>query len=146
VSAEARGLVIQRGSRAAHIPSDAKVRRWATAALPSRGEVTVRFVASAEAQRLNREFRGRDYATNVLSFRYGTAARAPQGDVVICAPVVLREARAQGKAVEAHYAHMVVHGLLHLQGYDHERAADASRMERRERAILAKLGFEDPYR
>jgi probable rRNA maturation factor len=104
----------------------------------------VRYVAGAEARRLNREFRGRDYATNVLSFVY--AKRPPAGDVVICAPVVAREAKSQGKSVRAHHAHLLVHGLLHVAGLDHEKAAERARMERRERAILARLGFPDPYR
>ena len=137
-------LTIQRASRAAHIPSDRLLRRWAHAALPGPGDVTLRFVARREGQRLNREFRGKDYATNVLSFPY--AGHAPlAGDVVICAPVVAAEAREQGKVIQAHYAHLVIHGLLHLQGLDHERAADAKRMESRECAILAALGFGDPY-
>jgi probable rRNA maturation factor len=145
VSAGALALGIQRASRAAHIPSDRKLRAWARAAAPRGGTVTLRYVAEAEGRRLNREFRGRDYATNVLSFPYGSE-RIPDGDIVICAPVVAREAKAQGKALEAHHAHLLVHGLLHLQGYDHERnAAEARRMERSERAILAKLGFSDPY-
>ena len=136
-------LHVQRASRAAHIPTDATLRKWARAA-GIEGSVTVRYVGAAESRRLNREFRGKDYATNVLSFPYG--GRAPlEGDVVICAPVVASEAREQGKAVAAHYAHLVVHGLLHLQGLDHVRAADARRMERRERAILAALGYGDPY-
>jgi len=133
---------VQRASRAAHIPSDAALRKWARAAAKS-GAVTVRYVGEAEGRRLNREFRGRDYATNVLSFPYGRSPLA--GDIVICAPVVAREARAQGKPVKAHHAHMLVHGLLHLRGFDHERDEEAKAMERRERAILAKLGFSDPY-
>ena len=133
---------MQRASRAAHIPSDAALRKWARAAAKS-GSVTVRYVGEAEGRRLNREFRGRDYATNVLSFPYGRSPLA--GDIVICAPVVAREARALGKALRAHHAHLLVHGLLHLRGYDHERRADAARMERRERGILARLGFDDPY-
>ena len=136
-------LAVQRASRAAHIPSDARLARWARAALPGGGRVTVRYVAEAEARRLNRQYRGRDYATNVLSFPYGSAP--PEGDVVICAPVVAREAREQGKDVEAHHAHLLVHGLLHLAGHDHERGAEAARMERLERRILARLGFGDPY-
>ena len=136
-------LTVQRASRAAHIPADRLVRKWARAVLRPGAKVAVRYVAEAEGRRLNREFRSRDYATNVLSFPY---ARAPlAGDVVICAPVVAREARAQGKSVAAHHAHLLVHGLLHLQGHDHVGEADAARMERRERAILAKLGFPDPY-
>ncbi|HZZ94007.1 MAG TPA: rRNA maturation RNase YbeY [Usitatibacter sp.] len=138
-------VTVQRASRASHIPSDAKLRRWARAAAAA-GEVTLRYVAEAEARRANREFRGRDYATNVLSFPYGAPGRPAQGDILVCAPVVAREAREQGKEVEAHHAHLVVHGVLHLRGYDHERgAADARRMESLERRILAKLGFPDPY-
>ena len=136
-------LAIQRGSRASHIPSDARIRSWARAALPRAAVVTVRYVAESEGRRLNREFRRKDRATNVLSFVY--ESRPLAGDVVICAPVVAREARGQGKSVEAHHAHLLVHGLLHLQGFDHERAGERTRMEKRERAILAKLGFPDPY-
>ena len=139
-------LTIQRASRAAHIPTDARLRAWARAALAGPAVVTLRYVAAAEGRRLNREFRGRDYATNVLTFTYGRdPAGALSGDVVICAPVVAREAKAQGKAVAAHHAHLLVHGLLHLQGHDHERRAEAARMERLEREILARLGFPDPY-
>jgi probable rRNA maturation factor len=137
-------LAIQRASRAANLPPDTVVRRWARAALAREARVTVRYVAAAEARRLNREFRGKDHATNVLTFIY--AARPLEGDIVICAPVASREAKEQGKAVAAHHAHLLVHGLLHLQGYDHEKSArEAARMERRERAILARLGFPDPY-
>jgi probable rRNA maturation factor len=138
-------ITIQRASRASHIPPDRKLRAWASAVLPARSEVTVRYVGPTEGRRLNREFRGKDYATNVLSFPYEAGRGGPRGDIVICAPVVAREAREQGKSAEAHHAHLLVHGLLHLQGYDHEREADAARMERRERAVLAKLGFPDPY-
>ena len=136
-------MTVQRASRAAHIPSDARLRRWAKAALTRSAEVTLRYVAEKEGRRLNRVYRGRDYATNVLTFIYETRPLA--GDVVICAPVVAREARDQGKDVAAHHAHLLVHGLLHLQGYDHEDDRDAGPMERRERAILARLGFGDPY-
>jgi probable rRNA maturation factor len=145
VSGRALALAIQRASRAAHIPPDRKLRAWARAAAPRGGAVTLRYVAEAEGRRLNREFRGKDYATNVLSFPYEEDG-TPQGDVVICAPVAAREAIAQGKEVDAHHAHLLVHGLLHLQGYDHEKSAsEARRMERRERSILARLGFADPY-
>ncbi len=136
-------ISVQRASRAAHIPSDRRLRAWARAALKRGAKVTLRFVAEAEGQRLNREFRGRDYATNVLTFAY--AERPLEGDIVLCAPVVAREARQQGKAVEAHYAHLVVHGLLHLQGLDHGEEREAEAMERRERRILAALGYPDPY-
>ena len=139
-------LTVQRVSKASHIPSNRKLAQWAHAALRD-GDVTVRYVAAAEGRRLNREFRGKDYATNVLSFEYAPGREgSAEGDIVICAPVVAREAREQGKDVAAHHAHLLVHGLLHLQGYDHEKSGrDADRMERRERAILAKLGFGDPY-
>jgi probable rRNA maturation factor len=146
VSGNALALTIQRASRASHIPNDRELRAWARAAASRGGRVTVRFVAGAEARRLNREFRGKDHATNVLSFPYEAGASAIEGDIVICAAVVAREARAQGKPVRAHHAHLLVHGLLHLAGYDHEKSeSEARRMERRERAILAKLGFPDPY-
>ena len=139
-------LAIQRASRASHIPGDARLRAWARAALSKPAVVTLRYVAATEGRRLNREFRGKDYATNVLTFIYGRdPAGALSGDVVICAPVVAREAREQGKDVAAHHAHLLVHGLLHLQGHDHERRAEAARMERLEREILARLGFPDPY-
>jgi probable rRNA maturation factor len=144
VSRGAARLVIQRVARARHIPSDRKLRAWARAALTRAAAVTVRYVAAAEGRRLNREYRGKDYATNVLSFVY--EPRPLRGDIVICAPVVAREARAQGKSVEAHHAHLLVHGLLHLQGHDHERKNDADAMEGRERAILRRLGFADPYK
>jgi probable rRNA maturation factor len=108
--------------------------------------VTLRYVAESEGRRLNRAFRGKDYATNVLTFVYDDSPPGLlEGDIVICAPVVAREAREQGKPVEAHHAHLLVHGLLHLQGFDHERNEDAARMELRERAVLRRLGFGDPY-
>jgi probable rRNA maturation factor len=136
-------ITIQRASRASHIPSDAVLRRWARAALARDARITVRYVAEAEGRRLNREFRGKDYATNVLTFVY--SSRPLEGDIVVCAPVVAREARQQDKAVVAHHAHLLVHGLLHLQGMDHERDPDARKMEGRERRVLASLGFSDPY-
>jgi len=136
-------VIIQRASRASHIPPDATLRKWARAALSRDANVTLRYVAETEGRRLNRSYRGKDHATNVLTFIY--AAKPLEGDVVICAPVVAREAKAQGKAVVAHHAHLLVHGLLHLQGFDHERRGEAEMMENRERRILAKLGFKDPY-
>jgi probable rRNA maturation factor len=144
VSGPRPGITIQRATRAAHVPTDRSIRAWARAALARAAAVTVRFVGEREGRALNREFRGRDYATNVLTFVYGVKPLA--GDLVICAPVVAREARAQGKDLRAHYAHLLVHGLLHLQGHDHEQSVEAGRMERRERALLARLGFPDPYR
>ena len=140
------------------LPAAARFTAWARAAAGTRGEgaeVAVRVVGLAEGRRLNLVWRGRDYATNVLSFPVpvgvppvpGTARRRtrPLGDIVLCAPVVAREAARQGKAPLAHWAHLVVHGCLHLLGHDHERAIDARRMERRERRVLAALGFPDPY-
>jgi probable rRNA maturation factor len=120
------------------------VRRWVRAALEGDAAVTVRFVGSIEGRALNAEYRGKDYATNVLTFVYDDESPRA-GDVVLCAPVVRKEADAQGKPLAAHYAHLVVHGMLHLQGHDHERAADAAIMEARETAILATLGIPDPY-
>lgn len=137
-------LVIQRVSRASHIPGDRMLRAWGHAALARDAEVTLRYVAEREGRRINRAFRGKDRATNVLAFIYDERPRLA-GDIVICAPVVAREARSQGKEVRAHHAHLLVHGLLHLQGFEHERPGDARRMEARERAILARLGFDDPY-
>ena len=143
MSAAPLALSIQRASRASHIPSDRELRRWARHALSRPATVTLRYVGEAEGRRLNREYRGGDYATNVLTFVYANAPLS--GDVVICAPVVAREARAQGRSVSAHHAHLLVHGLLHLEGFDHERDSDARGMERRERSILERLGFPDPY-
>ena len=136
-------ILVQRASRASHVPGDARLRKWSKAALARDARVTLRYVAESEGRRLNRDFRGKDYATNVLTFIY--SSRPLEGDIVICAPVVAREARAQGKSVQAHHAHLLVHGLLHLQGMDHERASEAKVMEARERRVLASLGFADPY-
>jgi probable rRNA maturation factor len=135
-------LAVQRASRASHIPADATLRKWARAA-GVEGAITVRYVGEAESRRLNRQFRGKDHATNVLSFPY--SAKPLEGDLVICPAIVAREAREQGKTLRSHHAHMLVHGMLHLQGLDHENAREAARMERRERRILATLGFADPY-
>ena len=121
-----------------------KVARWIRAALAAPAEITVRVVDGEEGQALNRDFRGKDYATNVLTFDY---SREPvvSADLVLCAPVVAREAAEQAKSIEAHYAHLLVHGTLHAQGFDHEKARDAKVMEARETQILGALGFEDPY-
>lgn len=120
------------------------VARWMRAALQAPAEIAVRIVDAEEGRAMNRDYRGKDYATNVLTFDY---AREPlvHADLVLCAPVVEREAQEQGKPVVAHYAHLLVHGTLHAQGYDHERVRDAKVMERRETEILAALGFPDPY-
>jgi probable rRNA maturation factor len=136
------------------VPSRQRIGRWARAALRGgRAEVTVRLVGEREGRELNRDFRGKDYATNVLTFVYGDdvapagePADAPWwGDLVLCVPVVAREAAEQGKALEAHFAHLIVHGMLHLQGFDHEDADEADEMEAAETAILASLGYDDPY-
>lgn len=121
------------------------MRRWARAALGGATEITVRIVGAAEARTLNRRYRGRDYAANVLAFPYGSSRGVLHGDLVLCAPVIAREARAQGKTVDAHLAHLTVHGLLHLRGYRHARHREAARMEALETKLLAKLGYPDPY-
>ena len=121
-----------------------RVARWLRAALERPAEITVRIVDGDEGLVLNRDFRGQDHATNVLTFPYDDAP-VLGADLVLCAPVVEAEAEAQGVALVAHYAHLIVHGTLHAQGFDHERAADATRMEARESEILAGLGFADPY-
>ncbi|MGB7542378.1 MAG: rRNA maturation RNase YbeY [Burkholderiales bacterium] len=139
-------LALQIAARGAQVPKAAQVRRWLLAALSQPAEVTVRIVGAAEARRLNRNYRGRDHAANVLSFPYGAERKTLRGDIVLCAPVIRREARAQGKTPEAHFAHLTVHGALHLQGHDHARPRDAARMEALEKKLLAKLGYPDPYR
>ena len=123
----------------------AQVTRWIRHALTVDAEIAVRIVDAEEGQRLNHQFRHKDYATNVLTFDY---AQQPivLADLVLCAPVVAREAREQNKPLRAHYAHLLVHGALHAQGWDHETGeADARAMEARETQILQGLGFEDPY-
>ncbi len=137
-------LSVQYASNAQDLPTRAQVRRWVRAALLADAVVTVRFVEAIEGRALNAEFRGKDYATNVLTFVYDDD-QPRAGDIVLCAPVVRREAEAQGKALAAHYAHLVIHGMLHLQGFDHEHATDAAVMEAREIAILARLKLPDPY-
>jgi probable rRNA maturation factor len=121
-----------------------RVARWLRAALAQPAEITLRIVGADEGCALNREYRGKDYATNVLTFAYENKPRVV-ADLVLCAPVVEREAKEQGLGLEAHYAHLVVHGALHAQGFDHEHAAEARTMEARESAILVGLGYADPY-
>lgn len=124
----------------------ARVARWIRHALDADGEITVRVVDAEEGRALNRDYRRKDYATNVLTFDY---AQEPVvlADLVLCAPVVAREAAEQGRTLQAHYAHLLVHGALHAQGWDHETGPeDAEAMEARETAILTGLGFDDPYR
>jgi probable rRNA maturation factor len=137
-------LTVQYGVRSDRLPSRAKLRKWARAALQRAACVTLRITGAREARQINRRFRNRDYPTNVLTFVYHDRP-ALEGDIVLCAPVVAREARKRGIGAEAHYAHLVVHGVLHLQGHDHVRTREAQRMERLEARILAGLGYADPY-
>ena len=133
------------------VPDRRHIRKWVKATLAGARlpvELTVRIVDETEGAELNRRWRRRTGLTNVLSFpaaRIARVAPGPLGDIVICAPVVRREAREQGKKPEAHWAHMVVHGTLHLLGFDHERAADTRAMESLETQVLARLGFPNPY-
>lgn len=121
-----------------------KLARWIRHALQADAEITVRIVDGEEGQALNRDFRKKDYATNVLTFDY-TQEPLVTADLVLCAPVVAREAQDQSKSLQAHYAHLVVHGTLHAQGWDHELEEDAQVMELRETEIMARLGFANPY-
>ena len=132
-------VVVQRTVPAA--PPAGLLRRFALAALQPGAAVTLRVVGTAESKRLNAGYRGKQHATNVLSFRYDRR----QGDVVLCHPVIRQEAQAQRKQLAAHYAHLVVHGILHLRGHEHVRRRDAARMERAEIRILRRLGFPNPY-
>ena len=122
-----------------------RVQRWLRAALPGAAQITVRIVNAEEGRTLNQQFRGRDYATNVLTFDY---ERTPVvvADLVLCAPVVAQEAQDLGVALQAHYAHLLVHGALHALGLDHEEDKQAQQMEAQETALLAALGFADPYK
>ena len=146
-------LDLQLATEAGDLPAEAQLRRWVELALRQRtadSELTIRLVDAEEGQELNRTYRHKDYATNVLSF----PAEVPEGlldipllgDLVICVPVVEREAREQNKALEAHWAHLVIHGCLHLLGYDHIDDEEAEEMEGLERQLLAELGYPDPYR
>ncbi len=144
-------LDLQLATKAGALPARADFETWAETALedePRRGLV-IRVVDEAESRALNRDFRGRDKPTNVLSFPFEPPPGVPSdhlGDLVICAPVVAREAAGQGKPPAHHWAHMVVHGVLHLRGFDHLEPEEAEEMEARERALLTRLGIPDPYR
>ena len=139
-------LSVQFASEAAGLPSRAQVRRWVAAALEHAAEITVRIVDAEEAQALNQDYRDKTYVPNVLTFEYGEISPGVLGgDVVICAPVVEREAREQGKPLQHHYAHMTIHGVLHLQGYDHLEPGEADIMESREAAILKRFRIPNPY-
>lgn len=138
-------LRLQVAAAAADLPSRSTLRRWVQRALECEAQITLRFVGSAEGRRLNRLYRGKDYATNVLTFCY-CGPPAVEADIVLCLPVLRREARAAGRRPRAHLAHLVVHGVLHAQGYEHERQREAARMQRREVELLASLRIADPYR
>ena len=142
-------LSVQYAAKPEEVPTRARFRRWVKAALRQDAEIALRIVDEEEGRALNRDYRGKDYATNVLTFVYDDefpgAERPLAGDIVLCAPVVAREAVQQEKPVEAHYAHLTVHGVLHLQGYDHENDEQARQMEALETRIVTKLGYADPY-
>jgi probable rRNA maturation factor len=138
-------LTVQYASADDEMPDRSRFRRWVGRTLRLPASVTLRIVDEAEGRALNHDYRHKDYATNVLSFAYGEESGRLAGDIVLCAPVVRREAREQGKSLLAHYAHLTVHGVLHLQGFEHETEQQAREMEAIEVEILRKLGFNDPY-
>lgn len=137
-------LSIQYATPTRSAPTRTQFRKWIKAALMRDAQIVLRIVRESEGRRLNREFRNKDYATNVLTFVY-SHDRPLCGDIVLCAPVVEKEARQQHKHLAAHYAHLTVHGVLHLQGYDHESDESAAVMEQLETGIVMKLGYDDPY-
>ncbi len=138
-------LRVQVAARAPGLPARATLRRWVRRALEDDAQITLRFVGNAEGRRLNRDFRGKDCATNVLTFNYRGPPQV-EADIVLSLPVLRREARAAGRSLRAHLAHLVIHGVLHAQGYDHQRPREAVRMQRRETELLAGLRIADPYR
>lgn len=144
-------LSVQFASEAENLPTRAQCRRWVAAALESPADITLRFADADEARALNTDYRHKDYVPNVLTFEYGEIGEDEAGnailggDVVVCPEIVEKEALEQGKPLLQHYAHMVIHGVLHLQGYDHIEPADAETMEAREAAILARFKIPDPY-
>lgn len=145
-------LDIQRAVNSEGLPADNELERWAAVALErcsGNVEMTIRLVDAEESTHLNATYRNKSGPTNVLSFPFEAPPGIESdllGDLVICAPVVSREAAEQGKSDKAHWAHMVIHGVLHLQGYDHQTDNDAARMESLERTLMSRLGFDDPYR
>ena len=139
-------LAVQYASTAKKMPTRQQFRRWVKAALERDVQMVLRIVDEIEGRALNRSYRGKDYATNVLTFVYDDMPGGTlSGDVVICAPVVAREAKEQRKDLLAHYAHLTIHAVLHLQGYDHQKQREAARMEARETALLLKLRYPAPY-
>jgi len=137
-------LSVQYASNAKKLPTRQQFRRWVKVALEQDVQMALRIVNEAEGRELNKGYRGKDYATNVLTFVYDDSTPV-YGDVVICAPVVAREAKEQGKDLLAHYAHLTIHAALHLQGYDHEKKREAEKMEARETALMLKLRYPAPY-
>jgi len=137
-------LSVQYAVPSGGLPTRTHVRKWTLSALKRDAEITVRFVGEEEGCTLNRDYRGKDYATNVLTFVY-EEGEPLAGDIVLAVPVVAREAAEQHKTLEEHYAHLLVHGVLHLQGYDHETEADALVMEGLEKEVMQGLGYNDPY-
>lgn len=137
-------LMVQYATDSTDIPTRPQFRRWVKAALMQEAEIVLRIVDEAEGCELNHNFRGKNCATNVLTFVYDDT-QPLTGDIVLCAPVVSQEAQQQHKNLTAHYAHLTVHGILHLQGYDHIEDAEAVVMEQMETQILARLGYDDPY-
>jgi probable rRNA maturation factor len=152
MAAHKLSLSVQYAVGGMNLPTRQQFRRWIKAALQRDVQVVLRIVDDIEGRALNKKFRGKDYATNVLTFAYedtgqlSDAAELLYGDIVICAPVVEQEAREQRKDLRAHYAHLAIHAALHLQGYDHEIEQDAAIMEALETTLLAKLGYVDPYK
>jgi len=136
---------VQYASALSNLPEAKQFKQWAKKALRIDAEVALRLVDEEEGRELNRDYRGKDYATNVLTF---PLAEDPHlmGDIILCAPVVLQEAKDQQKSIEAHFAHLTVHGVLHMHGYDHETEAEAELMEMLETEIVMKLGYPDPYK
>ena len=145
-AASRAGVEVQLACAVRRLPAAAHFRTWARAAAGGPAALTIRLVTSGEARALNTAYRGAHYVPNVLSFSYGKNGGTLCGDVVLCPSVVAREATEQDKPIEAHYAHLTVHGVLHLLGYGHARARAAARMERAEVRILRALGFANPYR
>jgi probable rRNA maturation factor len=137
-------LSVQYASNAANLPTRPQFRRWFQRALEQDVQVALRIVDEIEGRALNLTYRGKDYATNVLTFVY-EENKPLYADVVICAPVVEKEAAEQGKSLESHYAHLALHAALHLQGYDHDTDTDAAKMEARETALMLKMGYPAPY-
>lgn len=138
-------LTIQYATHTAGVPVRPQFRRWVKASLTQDAEIVLRIVDEIEGRRLNQDFRGKDYATNVLTFVYHNV-QPLSGDIVLCAPVIKTEASQQHKNMTAHYAHLTAHGVLHLQGYDHESDTSAAVMEQLETEIVMRLGHDDPYK